>query len=127
MILFPNIMPSDFIDKYLPVMMYNMVLVSVDKNKFDQMDTYLQSIGISTPALEIIKYALDTLDVKEVGGTTQVSISNIIKVNEYTLDQLIRLIDYGNSEIRGLGIINSIENYINSHRGIIVDEYLGRY
>lgn len=37
---------------------------------------------------------------------------NVIVVKNYTLGLLMRLVDYGNTEIRGLNIFNKAEKYI---------------
>ena len=98
MLIFSQNVPPKFIYEFLPDFMYSIMLEGVDKHLFDRMDEYLKSIGIDYSTLGLIEYALDNLEVREVGGTYQVGISNILKVGQYTLDQLIRLVDYGNTD-----------------------------
>lgn len=124
MIIFPDIVTSDFIYKYLPRLIYDMILVVVNKNKFDELDAYFKSIGIDYSTMEILKLAINNLEVKEVNGTYQIEISNILKIKQYTLNQLVKLIDYGNMEVKGVGIIKEIEDYINSRKGIIIEDYM---
>ena len=125
MLIFSQNVPPKFIYEFLPDFMYSIMLEGVDKHLFDRMDEYLKSIGIDYSTLGLIEYALDNLEVREVGGTYQVGISNILKVGQYTLDQLIRLVDYGNTEVKGIGVVKNAFDYIEKHKEVVISDYLG--
>ena len=125
MLIFSQNVPKHFIYEFLPDFIYSVVLEKADKNRFKVMDEYLKSININYSTLGLINYALDNLDVKEVNGTYQIEVSNIIKINEYTLNQLIRLIDYGNTEVKGVNAVSAACDYINKHKEVVINDYLG--
>ena len=125
MLIFSQNISKKFIYEFLPDFIYSIILEKSDRNRFKNMDEYLKSININYSTLELINYALDNLEVREVGNTYQIEVSNILKVGEYTLNQLIRLIDYGNAEVRGVNAVSAACDYINKHKEVIINDYLG--
>lgn len=123
MIVFPLIAPRDFVENYVPSVMLDEIMAKVDKHKFDVMDKYLKSIGIKYNTISILKYAIKNLDIKTVNNVYVVEVSNILKIGDYTLKQLINLIDCGNIEVKGTGVYQEVENYINNNKGYLVNEY----
>lgn len=127
MLMFPNIVPPRFIYEYLPTFIYNSIVYNNDTHKFDAMDEYLKELGINQSTVSLIKLALNNLKVREVNGEYIIKFDTIQKINGYTLEQLMRLIDSGNTEVKGTNVFENIIKYINSHRGTIIEDYMERY
>ena len=127
MIVFNRIVPQRFIHGYLPDYIYSQIVTRVDRHKFDALDAYLKTLGINHSTTDVIKYALNNLDVKEVKNEYYIDFSNVLKVGDFTVSQLMRLIDMGNTEVKGIGLISEIVRYINSHRGSMIERYMDNY
>ena len=125
MLVFPNTVPSDFVYKFLPKFIYNMIATSVNVHKFDAMDDYMKKLGINHSTVDLIKFSLDNLEIKEVNGVYMIQVSTKIKIKDYTLNQLMRLVDSGNLEVKGTNVMTDASNYINSHRGTVLEAYMG--
>ena len=123
MIVFPNIVPVDFFTEFLPKYIITHVIATQNKDKFVNMDRYLESLGIKENTLEVLVIAVKNLDVKEVNGVYVVEPSNVEKIGDYTLKQLINIIDYGTTEVKGTGVYQEIERYINNNKGIVVNQF----
>ena len=75
------------------------------------MNDYLKDnyeVDIKTIFKEIINNILITTQDKDY----KLTVNGNVFVNNYNLDMLMRLVDYGNAEIRGLHIFNKAEKYI---------------
>ena len=126
MITFSNNVSKKFVYEFIPDLIYSLIVHNVDEHKFDAMDEYLKTnIGIDYSTIGLIRFALDNLEIKEVNGTYQIEVSNVIKINDYTLHQLMRLIDYGNNEVKGTRVFRDACNYIEGHKAMVIDDYNG--
>lgn len=123
MLVFSQIVPEDFLRKFLPDYILTEVLAGMDINRFAMMDEYFDSIGVNMTTKEIIEYALKNMDVKEVNDSYVVDFSNILQIDGYPVRQLVNIIDYGNTEVRGTRAISDIEEYIRSHRSMLMNLY----
>lgn len=123
MIVFPNIVPMDFLTDYLPEYILTHIIATQDTHKFVNMDAYLESIGVEKNTIQVLATAVKNLDIKEVNGVYIIEPSNVEEINGYTLKQLVNIIDYGTTEVKGTGVYQEIERYINNNKGIIVNQY----
>ena len=81
------------------------------KAQIESMNDYLKDnyeVDIKTIFKEIINNILITTQDKDY----KLTVNGNVFVNNYNLDMLMRLVDYGNAEIRGLHIFNKAEKYI---------------
>ena len=127
MLVFPYKLPQSFYKSFIPNKMYNLMLLCVDKVKLTEMDKVLSDMGIKTPILKVIKYALQNMDVIEGGEKCVMVFSNTKKIGNYTLSQIMRILDAGNLEVKGMGAIRRVEEFINSHTADMREEYLDKY
>lgn len=127
MLVFPYKLPQSFYKSFIPTKLYNLILLSVDKVKLAEMDKVLNDRGIKKPILNVIKYALHNMDVIEGGEKCIMVFSNTKKLGNYTVNQLMRILDAGDLEVKGMGAIRRAEEFINSHAGDIREEYLDKY
>lgn len=123
MLVFTTIVPKRFIYNKLPEIMMNKIITSVDKHKFDNMDTCLKNLGVKYSTSQVLKYALKNLDVKQINGVYLVDISNVLKLNGYTLKQLVDLINYGNTEVKGTQVYTEAERYVNNNKAHLLNDY----
>ena len=127
MLIFPYKLPQSFYKSFIPNKMYNLILLTTDKVKLSEMDKVLSSIGIKKPILNVLKYSLQNMDVVEGGEKSLMVYSNTKKIGNYTISQIMRMLDSGNLEVKGMASIRRAEEYINSHTGDIREEYLDKY
>ena len=123
MLVFTTTVPKRFITNYLPGVMLNKIITSVDKHKFDNMDTCLKNLGVKYNTAQVLKYALSNLEIRQVNGVYLVDVSNVLTLNGYTLRQLVSLIDYGNTEVKGTQVYTNAEHYVNNNKAHILNDY----
>ena len=83
-------------------------------------DRYLRSNGIRLTLNNIISYIINTLEFSISNGNYVVKINNKLNINEYNPDSLARLINYGNSEIKGTGIFSDAFKYLDRNINDII-------
>ena len=127
MLVFPYKLPNSFYKSFIPNRMYTYILLRTDKEKLTTMSSALKQLGVNMPTVKVIKYALENMDIIENGNTTKMIFSNSKTIGKYTLSQIIRLIDSGTIETKGIGTIRKAEEYINSRTGDLREEYLDTY
>lgn len=123
MIVFSQIVPEDFLKEYLPGVIIDKIIAEVDVLRFENMDAYLSSIGVKYSTLDILKYAVKNWEIKKVNQVYIVEVSNILRIDSFTVRQLVDTIDYGTTEVKGTGVYKEIENYINNNRAVLVNRY----
>lgn len=123
MLVFSQIVPKDFIHEFLPDYIMGEFMNSMDIGRFASLDEYFDSLGISLSTTEIIEYALRNLEVKEVNGAYIIDFSDTLTVDGYSVRQLINIIDYGNTEVRGTRAIGDIEEFIRGHRAMLLSMF----
>ena len=123
MIVFSQIVPEDFLKEYLPGVIIDKIIAEVDVLRFENMDAYLASIGVKYSTLDILKYAVKNWEIKKVNQVYIVEVSNILRIDSFTVRQLVDTIDYGTTEVKGTGVYKEIENYINNNRAVLVNRY----
>ena len=124
MIIMPAIVSKRFLYQFLPKKIYSQIVLNNNTHKFDMLDEYLINEGIELNCIQIIRIALRNLNVKKIKDNYIIDIDNNAKIGDYTYKQLIKLIDYGNLEVKGTKAVESAFDYINNHRGSMIEEYL---
>lgn len=126
MIVISDKVPNDFVYDYLPKKLFRLIIKDIDRRKFDAFDEYIhEELKLDVNCLDIIKIALSRLDVKHLKNVYIINISDTYKIDRYTDRQLIKLIDYGNIDMKGAMIVEKAFNYVDKHKEKILDEYLG--
>jgi len=123
MIIFSQIVPEEFLKEYLPNVIINKITAEVDPLRFENMDMYLASLGVKYNALDILRYAVKNWEIKKVNQVYIVEVSNVLRIDSFTVRQLVSIIDYGTTEVKGTGVYKEIENYINNNRALLVNRY----
>ena len=123
MIVFSQIVPKEFLEEFLPNVIINKIIAEADPLRFENMDRYLASIDVKYSTLDILKYAVQNWEIKKVNQVYIIEISNILRVDGYSVKQLVDIIDYGTTEVKGTGVYKEIENFINNNRAILVNRY----
>lgn len=123
MIVFSQIVPEEFLKEYLPNVIINKITAEVDPLRFENMDMYLASLGVKYNTLDILRYAVKNWEIKKVNQVYIVDVSNVLRIDSYTVRQLVSIIDYGTTEVKGTGVYKEIENYINNNRALLVNRY----
>ena len=82
-----------------------------------KMISYLQDIGCEYTTKEIIDEFLSNLKCKEIEDYFDLYLDNqlIFKDTRWTIDSLIKLMNYGNIEVRGTHLIDKAIKYIQSN------------
>ena len=123
MIVFSQIVPKEFLEEFLPNVIINKIIAEADPLRFENMDRYLASIDVKYSTLDILKYAVQNWEIKKVNQVYIIEISHILRVDGYSVKQLVDIIDYGTTEVKGTGVYKEIENFINNNRAILVNRY----
>lgn len=118
---------DNFVTNCIPQVIANrMFEVCVNKDT-SRMDEYLKKMyGITT--LDVIKKASQNIDTNWYGQNCQIGID----VNVYEsksgqrLESLMKLIDTGNTDVKGLGIFRESLMFIKKYINSIHKMYLGR-
>lgn len=115
---------NGFIRGYLPKYLMAKSYAKLDQSKSSAMNAYLRGIGVNIPVCEILKKAYFTLECEGNGDYGTLRISTAVKINDFTLSQLCRLIDNGNREIKGLGIVSHAFDCAQMNINALIEAYL---
>jgi hypothetical protein len=106
---------SDFLTNFIPDKLFNYVMLNLNEEKVSSLDEYLyESLKINSSSTDVIEYGLKNLFISDTGSEFIVMIDSTLfmpKTNQNLLN-LIKLIDYGNLEVKGLNIISEAFSYI---------------
>ena len=84
--------------------------LSVDKVKL--WDNYLSTIGVIHKLNYVLKYIVDNLILTKNGDTYVIKINKNLQLDNFSLDELARLIDKGNMEIKGTNLFTDGFEYL---------------
>lgn len=91
--------------------------------QLNKLISYLES-NFKLNLNEILNFLLNNLHIYTVGRKTQITINNELKIKDINLDMLIRLIDYGNIEVKGIFLIKKCFEEIQSELRTLYKIYL---
>ncbi len=113
-IYFRDILDKEFISKFVPQVIISRALILAKKRNTQQMNEYLKKT-FKLSIEEIINQI--EFSINETNDRYSLSINSNIyenKTNE-RLISLVKLVDYGNLEIKGLNIVNTSMYYVNNN------------
>lgn len=113
-IYFKDILDEEFIHKFVPQVIRSRALLLAKKRNTTQMNEYLKK-NFNITIEEVIKQI--RFSINHYSNIYSLAINNNIyeeKTNEKVIS-LVKLIDYGNLEVKGLNIVNSSMYYINNN------------
>lgn len=125
MIVFKNFASKEFIEQYIPAIMYRKAIQLTNEPRVKVMNEYLKE-----------NYKITILDViRQVSRKFEINYnddSTILKLNNNTLEEksqvklsaLVRLINDGNTEVKGTRILSKVKEYIHDNIQVIYSTYL---
>lgn len=115
---------KDFAKRIVPQVMSSMCLRFLD-SRATAFDKYLKfKLGLNTNVCDLTKYICNTMQAVQDKRDYVIHVNYALSYeNKYKLDQLARLLEYGNSEIGGLRIFSKLANYILAYRSTLESTY----
>lgn len=86
--------------------------LNLNVEKTDIWNSYLKKIGIDRSIWYILSYIVDNLKITKSGNHYLVEINKNLQLDGHNLDQLARLIDYGNLDIKGTNLFTDGFEYL---------------
>lgn len=113
-IYFRDILDKEFISKFVPQVIISRALILAKKRNTQQMNEYLKKT-FKLSIEEIINQI--EFSINETNDRYSLSINSNIYENKTheRLISLVKLVDYGNLEIKGLNIVNTSMYYVNNN------------
>lgn len=95
----------------------------IDKEKISFFNNYLKLLDV--PSIEYILNVLynNIVVVKKHNDIYEIKVDPSVRIGNYKLNTLIRLIEYGNLEIRGLNFIEDTFDYIKKNIDYLILAY----
>ncbi len=118
-----NVVDRKFVGSYLPKLIY-IKTKELSKNKrCKEMDNYLKN-NLDITLRDAIKEICDNYTIKEVNDIYVLEPNGNLSYKGQRLDMLMRLIDIGNTEIKGTGIFTNACKFLNEHEKLIYFDYM---
>lgn len=118
---------SDFLTNFIPEKLFNYVVLNLNEEKVSSLDEYLiESLKINNSSRDIIEYGLNNLFISDNGTEYIVRVDNNLLVPDTNQNLLtvIKLIEYGNLEVKGINLISQAFSYVVMQIQNFVDVYL---
>ena len=118
---------KDFFDVFLRDKMKEFIGLNLSDSRFKLIQTYIENEYESTITIETLNYAIDSMQRTDNGYLHSFEINNNVLCNEVSNEKLIaiiKLIEFGNLEVRGLNIFQETFDYINNNSLLLMKEYL---
>ena len=99
---------TDFVKSSLINNLYKYVRLNLSETKLKKIDNYLKLCNVNMTTKQIIDFYFRHLNIENTKGTYKVTVDKAVTLPESNmkLDQVIRLIEYGNLEVPGLHIFD---------------------
>lgn len=107
--------------------MQSYVKLNLDEGDADSLDSYLgRRLGILLSPGSILSYAFRTMLVSQNGDIYTYSFNPALTVPGYgmRLSDAVGLIEYGNMEVKGCGIVSGAFGYVRLHLCELLDSYI---
>lgn len=117
---------TDFVNNYLMTNLYNYIRLNLSETKSKIFENYLRNnYNIKFSLRQILDLAFRYMNFENSRGTYKFYVNNSVVVpgTIFKLESVLELIEYGNLEIRGLGVFTKGRDYIIKN---LVDLY-GQY
>lgn len=118
---------SDFLTNFIPEKLLNYVVLNLNEEKVSSLDEYLiESLKINNSSRDIIEYGLNNLFISDNGTEYIVRVDNNLLVPDTNQNLLIviKLIEYGNLEVKGINLISQAFSYVVMQLQNFVDVYM---
>ena len=113
---------KEFITSKLTNFIKNRALAAIDSKAYIEINKYLR-INYSKSLNEIVKIWAYNLECSRVGDYWKLELSSTAKIKDTPLNNIVRLIDDGNRQVKGLNFFNKQLDYINKNKYIIYRYY----
>lgn len=111
------------IPKLLKINLYNKYKKLIKDKKIKSINNYLE-LNFKLIFIDILNVLLNNIHIYNVNDKTVLTIENNVKIKEYNLDTLLRLIDFGNLEFKGLNLFNTAFKSVQNNLNIAYKIYL---
>lgn len=118
---------KDFFDVFLRDKMKEFIGLNLSDSRFKLIQAYIENEYESTITIETLNYAIDSMQRTDNGYLHSFEINNNVLCNEVSNEKLIaiiKLIEFGNLEVRGLNIFQETFDYIKNNSLLLMKEYL---
>lgn len=118
---------EDFLDNFLKDKMKEFIGLNLNDSRFKNIQNYIEQEYNSTITYKTINYAIESMRRTTNGYLHSFEINNNVMCEEVSNEKLItiiKLIEFGNLDVKGLNIFQEMFNYINTNLSQLVDEYL---
>lgn len=125
MIEFKNIADKYFLEWYLPAIMYKKALQLANDVRAKRMDEYLKET-LKISLRDVINQVATSFEVNYEDNKTVLKLNNSIleKKSQEKLSALVRLINDGNTEVKGTKILDNLKKYIHDNVQVIYSSYI---
>lgn len=118
---------KDFFDVFLRDKMKEFIGLNLSDSRFKLIQDYIESEYESTITIETLNYAIDSMQRTDNGYLHSFEINNNVLCNEVSNEKLItiiKLVEFGNLEVKGLNIFQETFDYIKTNILLLMKEYL---
>lgn len=118
---------KDFFDVFLRDKMKEFIGLNLSDSRFKLIQAYIENEYESTITIETLNYAIDSMQRTDNGYLHSFEINNNVLCNEVSNEKLIviiKLVEFGNLEVRGLNIFQETFDYIKNNSLLLMKEYL---
>lgn len=118
---------KDFFDVFLRDKMKEFIGLNLSDSRFKLIQDYIESEYESTITIETLNYAIDSMQRTDNGYLHSFEINNNVLCNEVSKEKLItiiKLVEFGNLEVKGLSIFQETFDYIKANILLLMKEYL---
>lgn len=118
--------PSSFILYYIPMCMKRFMLSESRSGVLRKLDEYInKTLGLKQTSLEIINELINNLYIVKQSKSYvfDTCIKDNFKNTDYTLNELINLIEFGNLEIKGSKVFERTFDKIHKYLDVLYSRY----
>lgn len=112
-----------FVYNYLPRMITLLCVERLKKVDSKAIDNYLSTINEELTAQKLISLLKNNLKISKVGNKYIITIDNSKIEYNYNFASLIRLLDYGNTSVKGLNVVNKVFKFVQNNLRPIYTRY----
>lgn len=112
---------------FVPKVMLRYAKLNLSEGDTASLDEYLEKrLGIMLSSSSILQYAIHTMLVSQNGDEYTFRFDTALPVPGYRmgLGELLGLLEYGNLEVRGCGIIGDMFGYVKANLNILLDSFI---
>lgn len=118
--------PKRFVYSYLPKFIYRKALGELNNSTIANINKYLKDVlKINYSLKDILSECIKYIYLSEFGENYIIDLGNMnrFKDTDYRTIDLLRLIEFGNIELKGTYLITKVYNFIREHCDYIYNYY----